>query len=286
MKVNWISCKRFVIMMLNILILVQISSCTKESNLHPQQGPMPSPAPDEPVYMNLTSATQAINSNIGGYFVALPSNYTKTSNAFPLLVYMHGAGQMGNGSTDLHLLLKDGVAQVLRDKKFPGSFTVNGNTHSLIVLMPQVKSFPGTDDVKASIEMAKKKWRIDASRIYVSGLSAGSMAACDLAAQMPSQIAALVPMAGVSTDYATTDKCQRIASAKLPVWAFHSADDAQVSVDMTKGFVQRLASLNPINPPKLTIWPSGGHDAWTRAVNPDYKENGKNIYEWMLQYTK
>ena len=150
MKVNWISCKRFVIMMLNILILVQISSCTKESNLHPQHGPMPSPAPDEPVYMNLTSATQAINSNIGGYFVALPSNYTKTSNTFPLLVYMHGAGQMGNGSTDLHLLLKDGVAQVLRDKKFPGSFTVNGNTHSLIVLMPQVKSFPGTYTIEGN----------------------------------------------------------------------------------------------------------------------------------------
>ena len=54
------------------------------------------------------------------------------------------------------------------------------------------------------------------------------------------------------------------------------------------GFVLGIiySSENPINPPKLTIWPSGGHDAWTRAVNPDYKENGKNIYEWMLQYTK
>ena len=37
---------------------------------------------------------------------------------------------------------------------------------------------------------------------------------------------------------------------------------------------------------KLTLWPTGGHDAWTKATSPSYKENGMNMYEWMLQYHK
>jgi hypothetical protein len=27
-----------------------------------------------------------------------------------------------------------------------------------------------------------------------------------------------------------------------------------------------------------------GHDAWTRATNPQFKENNSNIYQWMLSY--
>ena len=125
---------------------------------------------------------------------------------------------------------------------------------------------------------------MDVSRIYLSGLSAGSMAGCDYAADNALKIAALVPMAGVSSDYAYTNKCQKLAAGHLPVWVFHSQDDPQVNVSTAKGFVARIASLNPSVPPRLTIWPGGGHDAWTRAVNPSYKENGLNIYEWMLQF--
>jgi predicted peptidase len=197
---------------------------------------------------------------------------------------MHGAGQFGNGSTDLSLLLKDGVGQVINDKKFPGSFTVNGQAHSFIVLMPQVKNFPGAMEISDCIELAKKTWRIDASRIYLSGLSAGSMASCDYAADNTLKVAALVPMAGVPADYASTNKCQKMAAGDLPVWVFHSQDDPQVNVALAKGFVSKMSSLNPHIPPRLTIWPNGGHDAWTRAVDPSYKENGLNIYEWMLQY--
>ncbi len=266
--------------------LLVLSSCQKENDLTSVDrvlSPSQSSARDS-IYMILSATSKAINSKIGGYYQALPSNYDKTTQVYPLLVYMHGAGQIGNGNSDLSLLLKDGVAQVINDKKFPGTFTVNDKEYSFIVLMPQVKSFPLAADITDCIELAKKSWRVDTNRIYLSGLSAGSMASCDLAGESSSKFAALVPMAGVSSDYAFTNKCQTIVAGKLPVWAFHSADDPQVSVSSTKGFVDKISSLGPLLPPRLTIWPNGGHDAWTRAVDPSYKENGLNIYEWMLQY--
>jgi len=264
------------------LFMCLLPACTKEINGNePQSGP----SFTDSVYMVLTAVNKPVNSKTGGYYVALPSNYN-TSQSYPLLVYMHGAGQFGNGSSDLPLLLKDGVAQVIHDKKFPGSFTVNGQTTSFIVLMPQVKSFPAAVDIKDCIELARKNWRIDERRIYLSGLSAGSMASCDLAAEMPGSIAALVAMAGVPGDYASSNKCQKMVADNLPVWVFHSEDDPQVNVSAAKGFVAKMASLHPAVPPRLTLWPNGGHDAWTRAVNPSYKEEGLNIYEWMLQYQR
>jgi hypothetical protein len=68
------------------------------------------------------------------------------------------------------------------------------------------------------------------------------------------------------------------------VWAFHSEDDPQINVTMAKAFTSKINSFKPDIPAKLTVWPTGGHDAWTRAIEPMYKENGMNIYEWMLQY--
>ncbi len=269
-----------------VIFLLMCVACKKETN-SPDNDPVPAPPagnPHVPVSMVLSAIHRSVNDKIGGYYVALPSNYGQTTQSYPLLVYMHGAGQLGNGNSDLPLLLKDGVGQVINDKKFPGSFMVNERSYSFIVLMPQVKSFPGAREVQDCIELAKKTWRIDASRIYLSGLSAGSMASCDFAADHASKIAALVPMAGVSGDFAYTTKCQKIVAAHLPVWVFHSQDDPQVNVSLARGFVDKMTSLQPAIPPRLTIWPNGGHDAWTRAVDPAYKENGMNIYEWMLQY--
>jgi predicted peptidase len=271
-----------------IFFLVSLFSCQKESSevqaVQNRGDSSTPPPPIIPVKMVLSAVARPINRNIGGYYAALPSNYSETSSNYPLLVYMHGLGQVGNGNSDLGLLLKDGVAEVINDGKFPGTFTVNGRPHSFIVLVPQSASFPGANDINDCISFAKKNWRIDPSRIYVSGLSAGSMASCDFAAEHSSQVAALVAMAGVSPDYATTSKCQRIAAANTPVWVFHSKDDPQVNVWQAMDFVSKIASSSPSVAPKLTLWEKGGHDAWTKAVDPGYKENGMNIYEWMLHY--
>lgn len=278
--INNCCCKKigFILVLYSVIFF---SSCRKSTS------PAPSPISANPG-LSLTTLlypkTTSINNLIGGYYIGLPSNYDQVIEKYPLLLYFPGAGQFGNGSVDLPLLLNDGPAELIDEKKFPGSFHVNNRYYSLIVLMPQCKNFPGTADVRDCIEFAKKTYRIDTSRIYLSGLSIGSIVSCDLAAEMPDKIAALVPMAGVCSAYANTGKCQQMAASNLPVWAFHSLDDPTISVNTTKEFIARLASFHPAVAPKMTLWANGGHDAWTRALHPDYRENGLNIYEWMLQY--
>jgi hypothetical protein len=73
-------------------------------------------------------------------------------------------------------------------------------------------------------------------------------------------------------------------------WFFNIENDQVINVSESKNFVNAVNSFNPAIRAKLTLFPWSdspeGHDAWTIPTNPDYRENGINIYEWMLQYKR
>ncbi|GAC1426537.1 MAG: hypothetical protein NVSMB67_29430 [Flavisolibacter sp.] len=235
--------------------------------------------------MDLVPFEMPINNTIGGFYLGIPSDYHKTTIRYPLLISIAGAGQFGNGSNDLPLLLHDGITELLDEKRFPAKFSVNGSDFSFIVFAPQTKIYPATADIVESINYLKANYRVDTTRIYLSGLSVGGVVICDVAASIPEKIAAIVPFSGVSRpDSLTKGKCQLIAKTNLPVWAFQNNDDPVINSSETKSFISLINEYLPPIKAKLTLWPSGGHDSWTKGLNPDYRENGFNIYEWMLQY--
>jgi predicted peptidase len=181
--------------------------------------------------------------------------------------------------------LVNAVPRLLNQKTFPPQFTVNGANYSFIVINPQFKQWPQPSDVNSMIDYAIKNWRVDTTRIYVSGLSMGGGNTWDYAIAYPNRIAAIVPISGAS--WPSQEQCGNMAKANLPVWAFHNNDDGTVSVNTTNAIIDYINSFNPAIVAKKTIWPSGGHDAWSKATNPATKEcDGKNMYEWMLQYTR
>jgi hypothetical protein len=63
-------------------------------------------------------------------------------------------------------------------------------------------------------------------------------------------------------------------------------DDEAVTVNSTKRYARFIAAAEPRFPVRTTYWETGGHDAWTKATDPEYREEGKNMYEWMLGYTR
>jgi predicted peptidase len=228
--------------------------------------------------------TKRINSIIGGYYEGLPVRYDSSSNEYPLLVFLHGIGELGNGSTDLPKMVKTGIPRLLSKKQFPPSFNVNGEHFSFIVLSPQFQKRPDHADVNTFIEFALKEYRIDVSRIYITGLSMGGGVTWEYGAMCPGKVAAIVPMCGGS--WPDPKLIGPMAANNLPVWAFHNADDKVVSVNATTGFVNGINALNPEVKARMTVWPNGGHDVWTKASDPATREGDKNIYEWMLGYKR
>ncbi len=232
---------------------------------------------------------QKVNDGIGGYYQALPAMYAETKKNYPLLLFIHGGGQFGNGSYDLPLLLNEGIPQLLDEKKFPAEFVVNGTHYSFIVLTPQFNHVPDNTVITSFLEYAKKNYRIDNSRIYICGFSLGSRVACDFSAEFAGSLAAIVPISGVS-NFQVSEKAKSIATANLPVWAFHNQRDVLFSAQETSDFIAQINGFHPTQASRITIFLDStgmlGHDAWSKATSPSYKENNMNIYEWMLQYKR
>ena len=234
----------------------------------------------------LTPVTTTVSDIIGGYYKGLPYHYNETTKTYPLLIFLHGGGQVGNGKLDLPLVLNDGIAQLLDAKTFPANFNVDGKNFSFIILAPQFSVYPTNDQVADFMNFARKNFRVDTTRIYLSGLSMGGIVTSDMGAQYPYQLAAIVPLSGVFGTIGSELKCKKIAESNLPVWVFHNDQDPSLTPLGPQNFIALVDSFNPVILPKLTMFHAFGHDSWTQAINPSYKENNMNIYEWMLHYTR
>ncbi|MET0466565.1 MAG: dienelactone hydrolase family protein [Chitinophagaceae bacterium] len=291
---------------INLVLVCSIVACQKAApEAPPVQAdpekpapvpvPPPAPAPPPPVPTPpadipetnpaiQTAVSINVNGNCGGYYKAVPARYDSSTKRYPLIIFLHGLGELGNGTTELVKVSRTPLAARIASKNFPVKFTVNGQNYSFIVISPQFKKWPSPADVDAIINHAKQTLRIDASRIYVMGMSMGGGATWEYGAGFGAGIAAIAPICGAST--ATLTRAKKIAAANLPVWAFHNIDDLTVNVGSTNKYVEDINAQNPAVRAIKTIWSSGGHDAWTKATDPAFKENGKNVYEWMLQYKR
>lgn len=267
------------IFLLSVSVFV---SCKKESALGKTDNTFndiveTKPAIQVPVSYN-------VNGNIGGYQEALPALYDSTTKTYPLLIFIHGIGELGNGVSDLWAAANIGTPGLIRQGKFPASFAAKGRNFSFIVVSPQFKAWPSSADVNAMINYAINKYRIDTTRIYVSGLSMGGGATWEYAVAYNNRVSAIAPICGASGP--NDIKAQKIAQGGIAVWAFHNQDDVTVTPNNSTGYVNKINAFNPPVAARISLWPSGGHDAWTKATDPNYRENGMNMYEWMLQFSK
>ncbi|HEY0066105.1 MAG TPA: carbohydrate-binding protein, partial [Flavisolibacter sp.] len=225
--------------------------------------------------------------NSNGYYEYLPQGYNPAgSETYPLIVFIHGVGELGNGDpSNLPRVLVTGLPAYIQWGRFPSSFNVNGQTHKFIVISPQFIGWPSPENVHSMIAYLKNTYRVNPNRIYVTGLSMGGGATWDYASVYANEPAAILPIAGASWPDRT--RARNIAAGNIPIWALHNVGDPTVPVAYTNDYVSIINEPPASNPQAIkTIFNSGSHDAWSTAYNPDYRENGMNVYEWMLQYQK
>jgi len=231
-----------------------------------------------PRYNNVSGAC-------GGYFEYLPQGYnSNTWQSYPVIIFIHGLYEGGNGTSDLGNILNcwTSLPRLIANGGFPNSFNVGGQNHSFIVLSPQFRWWPSANDVNDVIDFAIRTYRVDQSRIYVTGLSMGGGATWDFAGSYPTKAAAIVPICGAAGP--DGGKAQAIASARLGVWATHNQDDWSVPTSNTTGWVSVLSQDGA--DVQSTIFQASGHDAWSRTYDPGFTQNGLNVYQWMLQHKR
>ena len=232
-----------------------------------------------------TARSISMVSNSPGYWEYLPEGYNN-SETYPLLLFIHGAGELGN---NLSLVLRNGPPLLISQGQFPTSFTVNGQTHKFIVISPQFYNWPSFTDIDNILNYLSNNYRVNTNRIYITGLSMGGGATWEYVGNNTNygnRVAAIVPVCGAS--WPEPSRARNIAKTNLPVWATHNSGDGTVPVQYTNDYVNLINTSIPAPSPlaKKTIWTSSSHNAWSTTYNPNYRENGLNVYEWMLQYQR
>jgi predicted esterase len=245
-----------------------------------------------PVYLSQTIP----NANSNGFYQYLPAGYATSNKNYPLIIWAHGAGQIGSGnSTDLPKVLQYGLPKIISEGTFPATFKVGDSTYSFIVISPQFMGWPNNANMGGILTYVMNNYRVDPERVYMMGISAGGGGVWDYASSSvanSNNLAAIIPFAGTLTP--TQTLAGRIAASNLPVWAFHNTNDGTVPVSNSRNWKAYINSYTPTPNPLalLTEFPVVSndaviaHDCWTTPTAITYKPNGINIYEWLLQYKR
>ena len=200
------------------------------------------------------------NLNIN-YLLFLPESYGQEQKSWPMILFLHGAGERGSDIEKVKVHGPPKIVQTQTDFPFivvspqcPEGQWWTTKTEVLINLL---------DDIVA-------QYNVDTERIYLTGLSMGGYGSWALASEYPDRFAAVVPICGGG------NRIMSFFLKDMPIWAFHGAKDSVVPVEESKELVEAINARG--GNAKLTIYPDANHDSWTETYN------NQEVYDWLLEH--
>ncbi len=190
------------------------------------------------------------------YLLYLPAGYETSRQKWPLVLFLHGAGESG---TDLAKVKTHG----------PPKLVEAGREFPFILVSPQCATRGwNSDTLNALLDTLIKKYRVDKDRVYLTGLSMGGYGTWALAAAHPEKFAAIAPICGGGNPK------DAAKLARLPIWVFHGAKDPTVPLQRSEEMVQVIKAVG--GNVKFTVYPEAGHDSWSETYN------SQDFYSWLL----
>ncbi|GAB2594463.1 carboxylesterase family protein [Spirosoma areae] len=196
------------------------------------------------------------------YLLYLPKDYKRGSAAYPLVIYLHGGSQRGQDLTKL----KTYGLPYLVDK---------GHHFPFIIASPQCpvgKSWSTDNWLDSLYTDLATNYRVDAKRVYLTGISLGGYGSWQTAVDHPDKFAAVVPLCGGCDD--STQICRL---KQVPIWTFHGTADAIIPISETERLVKRLENCK--GQVKFTRLEKEGH-----SIQYLYEDTA--IFDWLLKQHK
>lgn len=201
---------------------------------------------------------------------------TEAGRRYPLVLFLHGAGSRGDDNArQLHwgwpivLYMKaKGLGAYLIAPQCPkGKQWVDTPWGLLAHKMPDCSSEP----MSLVIELLEKTIRdmpVDASRVYVTGLSMGGYGTWDIVQRRPELFAAAIPVCGGG------DSSLAWKIRSVPIWTFHGDKDDEVPVARSRQMVSALWQCD--GNIRYREYPGVGHGCWI----PTY--NDHTVLDWLF----
>jgi predicted peptidase len=223
------------------------------------------------------------------YRILYPVNYN-ADKKYPLVMFLHGAGERGNdneaqllhgGSLFADSALRqqfpaivifpqcprdDWWARITRDEHFKDSLGIFRFTSD----QPIGKSL---NLVSKLLDTLAASPGVNTKKIYLGGLSMGGMGTFELLWRKPNFFAAAIPICGGGDPQKVT-----IYAKKFPIWIFHGGSDPVVPVSNSRLMRNALQAAGA--KVKYTEYPGVGHNSWDNA----FAEPG--LLKWLFAQKK
>jgi len=272
----------------------------------------------------LTAIEIGTNGSNFGYFEYLPAAYDE-SQEWPLLVFLSGIGENGTGT------LPQGQDECVSGPNYPGPVICRNLRHGpqnllwrqlelgqpglwddeerpFVLISPQnpaplyeLQPY-NTAALDTFFSWVLENYAIDASRMYLMGMSMGGYSSLLYIAAYPDRFAAVAPMPGIPPG-GTTDICDLVGQN---LWVFHGEDDTNPFSPFSMANLIRLyrGCEGPRPEPRITMYADSGHDVWTRTIDPPqgmddafletYFAQGEvdldpydvDVYTWLLMHDR
>ncbi len=197
----------------------------------------------------------------------------KLGKKYPLVVFLHGAGERVNDNEAQLTWGADLFLDSLNRAKFPA-----------IVVFPQCPSndkwaeynknaaqdstgyeYKADAPIRKSLKLVSdfidtllSSGAVDRNRVYVGGLSMGGFGTYELLWRRPQTFTAAFPICGATNPARVSD-----FKKNLPIWIFHGDKDNVIFVSNSRLVYGLLKKNNPTA--RYSEYPGVGHDSWKNA---------------------
>ncbi|KAK0654657.1 Bifunctional acetylxylan esterase/xylanase XynS20E [Lasiodiplodia hormozganensis] len=256
-------------------------------------------------HISFLFAQQTLSAATFGYdfFLSLPPDYTAlTDKKWPLIIFLHGAGESQRGPNESYACLRHGIPKIILcyDKLKDGS-----DPSVSIPMAERLRSRKSRSDLSATpvppdvcrqvaeefvtltpvldmdngygwnetiltslLDEVLPHLRIDLQRVHLTGFSMGGGGTWELALHTPNRFATLTPICG----YGDTLRASQIA--RIPQWVHHGERDDIIDISRSERMVTALEKAGA--DVKFSRYPDLAHDSWTETYN------NMDLWTWML----
>ena len=194
-----------------------------------------------------------------------------------LLIYLHGAGGVGNDVLRLHGQARALIEGIRKFEKGPCNLVVPQ------CLRTQKSGGRGTweaTDLDLLLKDLHVRLSFDSNRIYLTGNSMGGYGSWTWGGKSPQHFAAIAPLVGGTGPDGPKDVTPYLDKwaanlAKVPVYAFVGAQDRVVPAERSQTMVKAIRKAGG-RKAKIKVYPNQGHNIRNLVYSSE------EFYEWMF----